>query len=200
MASSIYSLSLTTNTVGTVTAVAIVSGGTGYTNGETVDIGGSGTGATGTATVAAGVITAISVVLAGTGYINGETPVTLTGQTSSQSNATGTITATIITANTDILSSDITFQSDEFVPGGAGLIRVWFSFLSATSPFNVLISHESGFTNPVKLNADNSFNIITQGFYRFDIPAKFGDSINIRASEILTGIPLLRFEKIVFGA
>lgn len=111
-----------------------------------------------------------------------------------------TITTQTPAANTSILTNDITFQSDEFSPGGAGLIRVWFSFLSGTSPFNVLISHKPSFADPVKLNADNSFNIVTQGFYRFDIPAKFGDAINIQASEILTGIPLLRFEKIVFGA
>ena len=88
------------------------------------------------------------------------------------------IPITIITqtpgANTSILN-DITFASNEFVPGGAGLARVWF-------------------------NADNNFAIKSDGLYRFDIPVMFGDIINIQSSVALTAIPLLRFEKILFGA
>lgn len=104
-------------------------------------------------------------------------------------------------ANVSILNPDITFASDEFVPGGAGGVRVWFSFTTtAAADTAVSISHTASFVDPVKLNADNNFVIKSDGLYRFDIPASFGDAINIQSSVALTDIPLLRFEKVVFGA
>ena len=59
---------------GTVTAIAVNHGGSGYTTAPTVTIlGGYGSGATATATVSGGVVTAITVTAGGSGY-------TLTGR------------------------------------------------------------------------------------------------------------------------
>ena len=65
----------------TVDAIAVTTGGTGYSEAPTVVLsGGGGTGATATATVVAGVVTAIVVTAPGTGYTTAPT-VALVAQT-----------------------------------------------------------------------------------------------------------------------
>lgn len=74
---------------GTVSALEIVAGGTGYTAGNLSFSGGGGTGAAGTYTVSSGVINTVTITSAGRGYT--------TAPTVSVSGGTGaTITATII--------------------------------------------------------------------------------------------------------
>lgn len=68
-----------TVTSGAVSALSVVSGGTGYKSVPLVSItGGGGTGATGTATIAGGVVTAFTVTAPGTGYTSAPT-VTVSG-------------------------------------------------------------------------------------------------------------------------
>lgn len=106
-----------------------------------------------------------------------------------------------IAPSTDLLTSDISFVQDEFSPGDSGLVRVWFTLMTdANEDTIVAITHDSFVSASSLFNADNSFVVKSNGLYRFDIPAKFGDLINIRANKELTAIALLRFDKIVFGA
>ena len=99
---------------GTVGAVTIGAGGTGYTAAPTVAFtGGGGTGAAGTATVSAGVVTGVTITNHGTGYTSAPT-VAFTGA------GTGaTATAAINT-------------SDSFgLPGS----RTWYIFRGYVSDF-----------------------------------------------------------------
>lgn len=201
MTSSIYPITLTAGTAGTLISVAVVSGGTGYEEtGETVTITGQTSGssdATGTVTVTAGVIQTVTVVLPGTKYITGET-VTLTGLTSGANNATGTATATIISLSTDILSSDITITNDQVKPGGGGVVRLAFAFTLAVTPATFTVFNNSAIKGT--LNADNSGNIISDGYYRFDIDVEAGDNLNLQADQNINVIRFVRAHLVQFGA
>ena len=99
---------------GTVEAVTIGAGGTGYTAAPTVAFtGGGGTGAAGTATVSAGVVTGVTITNHGTGYTSAPT-VAFTGA------GTGATATAAINA------------SDSFgLPGS----RTWFIFRGYVSDF-----------------------------------------------------------------
>ena len=80
------------------TVASIVSGGSGYTNGEAVVIASTsvysnGSGATGTVTVSAGAVTAVTVVDGGDYFVDGET-VSITAADGTGTGATGVITIT----------------------------------------------------------------------------------------------------------
>jgi CO/xanthine dehydrogenase Mo-binding subunit len=79
---------------GTITAITVGNGGSGYTSAPTVTItGGGGTGASATATVsAAGAVTAIALNSAGSGYTSAPT-ITLTGGAGAGATATVAFTA-----------------------------------------------------------------------------------------------------------
>jgi hypothetical protein len=83
-----------TGGVGGVNFIAVTDPGTGYTSAPTVGFtGGSGAGATATATVANGIITAITVINPGAGYTSAPT-VTLTGGGGAYGTATASIGST----------------------------------------------------------------------------------------------------------
>ena len=85
-----------TEEVGGVQSVAIVDGGSGYTDSETATITGqtsASSDAEGTVTTLDGVITAAPINLGGTGYTQDDV-LTLTGDTSAANNATGTANVT----------------------------------------------------------------------------------------------------------
>jgi hypothetical protein len=88
------------NAFGPVTALALTSGGSGYTAAPTVTIsgGGGGSGATATATVGA-LVSAFSVTAGGSGYTAPPT-VTITDATGSGATATATIVGGVVTAIT----------------------------------------------------------------------------------------------------
>jgi len=50
------------------------------------------------------------------------------------------------------------------------------------------------------LNDDNSTNIITDGYYGFDIEVEGEDSINLRSSETVTAIHFVRAHCVLLGA
>ena len=107
-----------------------------------------------------------------------------------------------VTANTNILTTPITFGANDFDPGGAATIRVWFTFTAALD-MEVSVSSDAvgaGFNKPEKFNADNNFTIKSDSKYRFDIDVLPGDSINLRSNQALTAIQKLRFQVITFGA
>lgn len=77
---------------GTITAITILSGGSGYAGTATVTISGSGQMATATATISGGAVNSITMTNGGWGYITGTTTtVTVAGSTSG-TNATFTVT------------------------------------------------------------------------------------------------------------
>lgn len=103
----------------------------------------------------------------------------------------------VILANTDILTSDITITSDMVNPGGGGILRLYFSFTFAVSPATVNV-----FNGTLKgaLNADNSSEVVDNGYYRFDIDVEAGDTINLQANQDVTAINFLRAHLVQFGA
>lgn len=102
-----------------------------------------------------------------------------------------------ITANTDILSSNIAITNDMVKPGGGGIIRLSFAFTFGVTP--ATLSVFNGGTLKGNLNADNSTNVITDGYYRFDIDVESGDTINLRANQTVTAIRFVRAHLVQFG-
>jgi len=99
-------------------------------------------------------------------------------------------------ADTDIFSSDIPITADHVSPGGGGTLRLMFSFvMGATATLSVFNDTLKG-----TLNADNNGDIISNGYYRFDIDVEAGDSINLRASENISAINFVRAHLVQFGA
>jgi len=103
-----------------------------------------------------------------------------------------------ITANSDILSSNITITNDMVKPGGGGILRLSFAFTFGVTPATLSIFN--GGTLKGNINADNSTNVITDGYYRFDIDIEAGDTVNLRASQSITAIRFFRAHLVQFGA
>lgn len=100
---------------------------------------------------------------------------------------------------TDILSSDITITSNLVKPGGGGILRLYFAFTFGVSPAIVTIFNNG--TAKGTLNADNSNNVISDGYYRFDIDIETGDNINLQANQnITTATSFFRAHLVQFGA
>ena len=107
------------------------------------------------------------------------------------------INATTITANTDILSTDLAITADMVKPGGGGILRLSFSYVF-TSPAIASVRNGGAFKG--NLNADNNSQIVTNGFYRFDIDVEAGDTLNLRLDADITTINFLRAHLVQFGA
>ncbi len=103
-----------------------------------------------------------------------------------------------ITADTDIFSSDITITTDHVKPGGGGILRLLFSFTFGATPATVSV--RNGGVLKGNLNADNSAEVITDGYYRFDIDVEAADTINLRATQSITAINFVRAHLVQFGA
>lgn len=104
----------------------------------------------------------------------------------------------IIIADNDIFSSDITITADQVKPGGGGILRLSFSFTFGATPATVSV--RNGGVLKGNLNADNSAEVITDGYYRFDIDVEAGDAINLRATQSITTINFVRAHLVQFGA
>lgn len=83
---------------GVLTGLTSIVGGTLYTNGETVNLTGTGTGATGTVTVVSGVVTAVTIVNGGNGYTNGETITIVSTGTGTGASGNASIKSGVITS------------------------------------------------------------------------------------------------------
>ncbi len=103
-----------------------------------------------------------------------------------------------ISASSNILSTDIAITSAMVKPGGGGILRLAFAFTFGATPATVSVFNSSSLKG--NLNADNSGNVITDGYYRFDIDVESGDSINLQASQSITAIRFLRAHLVQFGA
>jgi len=106
-------------------------------------------------------------------------------------------TPTITLAN-DILSTDLEITNDMVKPGGGGILRLYFSFTFAVTPATITVFNNSSAKG--NLNADNSAEVITDGYYRFDLDVEAGDMLNFQASQDITAIQFMRTHLIQFGA
>ena len=125
---------------------------------------------------------------------------------------TGVIQAgPVILPDVKILSTPITIGPGELSPGGGGLLRIWFSFpLGGGTSTGIAFLINNDLNNKIFFNADNSFEVKSNGLYWFDIPIEEGDEINLVSAdtpdgafvgqEVLVEFTFLRFQKIVFGA
>lgn len=101
--------------------------------------------------------------------------------------------------NTDILASDIPITTELVKPGGGGILRLYFSFIFGASPATVTVFNNN--TAKGTLNADNNSQIVTNGYYRFDIDVEAGDAINLKADQNITTVgSFFRAHLVQFGA
>ena len=106
-----------------------------------------------------------------------------------------------ITAGNDIIAipidTDIIITDAMVKPGGGGILRLYFSFVFGITPATVNV-----FNGTLKgaLNADNSSQVVSNGYYRFDIDVEAGDTINLQANQDVTAINFLRTHLVQFGA
>lgn len=108
------------------------------------------------------------------------------------------VTGATVAADTDIFTSDVAITSELVSPGGGGILRLLFSFAFGTSPAIITVFNNGNLKG--QLNANNSFNIDTDGYYRFDIDVESGDNINIQASFSVTTVNFVRAHLVQFGA
>lgn len=109
-----------------------------------------------------------------------------------------TLAATPIAASTNILSSDIEIDANQLTPGGGGTLRLLFGMDFAVSPSSITVTNSG--SSKGTLNADNSSQIVDNGYYRFDIDVEAGDKINLQSSQQVDSILFLRAHLVLFGA
>lgn len=105
---------------------------------------------------------------------------------------------TPISANTNIFQNDVDITTELVNPGGAGVLRLYFSFDLAASP--AIFSLYNNSTLVGQFNGDNAFEINTNGYYRFDVGIENGDGINLQCSEIINTVNQVRAHLVQFGA
>ena len=195
---------------GVVSNIDFTSRGSGFVGGgEEVTI----TGVSSTAndatftvtTVANNAVSSITLTNSGLGYTS-LPDITITGGGGSAATAESVLAnrATPIPENSDILTSDIEITSAMVSPGGGGILRLYFSVLTQAGAATSIMVVNNGDDKGL-LNADNSFQIASNGYFRFDIDVEAGDSINIQPDgtagvNTITGINFTRAHLIQFGA
>lgn len=106
-----------------------------------------------------------------------------------------------ISANSKILTNNITFTEEELSPGGSGMMRIWIAVATSGDIDTTLeITYDGTFSEIIKLSADNNFVVKSGGLYRFDVPIRPGINFNIRSSVEINIVDLFFLDKIVFGA
>lgn len=103
-----------------------------------------------------------------------------------------------IAADTDILTSDIVITEEQLSPGGGGTLRVLFSFVFGVSPSRINVFNNGSLKGA--FNADNSFNIVDDGLYRFDVEVEPGDNINFQSTEVISTALSFRLHLVLIGA
>ncbi len=180
-----------------VSAVNITFQGTGYTSAPTVTLsGGDGSGATATSAIS-NYVSSVAIINPGAGYASNPLVVFTGGGDGSGAAATASI-ALSLPANSDLLEPSLAITNDLVKPGGGGIMRLSFSFSFDVTPASVKV-----FNNGIlkgTLNADNSNNLITDGYYRFDIDVEAGDNINLQSTESISLIHFIRTHLVQFGA
>lgn len=159
----------------------------------TITIVGSGSGGAAEAGDILGVIQVINVTNGGQNYTTA--PVSIGGDGTS---ATATAVIASISADENILQNDIEITEDMVSPGGGGVLRLYFSFVFASSPAIITVFNNS--SSKGRLNADNSSQVVSNGYYRFDIDVEAADNINLQSSEDITSVNFIRSHLVQFGA
>ncbi len=159
---------------------------TGVTSGET-------SGSIDVDTIASTALSSITITNAGSGYTSVPNIVI--------SEAQGGIATAVLSISVDgnILSSDITITRDMVKPGGGGILRVYFSLIFDSTPATVAVFNNGTFKG--NLNADNDAQVITDGYYRFDIDVEEDDNINFQCStDTVLTVNFFRAHLVQFGA
>ena len=197
MPSSIYALPVDLFTGGSVSSITVDAGGSGYTVVPSVTItGGGGTGATATAVLTAQVVTSITVDTNGSGYTS--VPTVTIADAGGGSGATATAVLADIIADADILQTDVSITGDMVRPAGGGILRLLFALELEATPATITILNNS--VSQGALNADSLSEIVTDGYYRFDLEVESGSAINFQCSENITTIRFARAHLVQFGA
>ena len=186
---------------GKVVSITITDSGSGYISAPSVTIAApSGTTATATATESGSAINSITLTDGGSGYTSAPS-VSVTGAGGGSDAVIAVIIASLSSAS-DILSNDIEITNDMVSPGGGGILRLYFAFTFTSSPGTIGVFNNSVFKG--NLNADNDSQVVTDGYYRFDIDVEAGDSINL---QLLSGtggdsvsVAFTRAHLVQFGA
>jgi len=196
--SSIYPLFLDL-AISSVKSVTLSTGGTGYSSTPTITFtGGAGAGASASATILNGVVTSVIMTSQGHGYTSAPTVTFVGGNPTVAATGTSSVGTGTISSSTDILSTPLAITTDFIKPGGGGILRLSFAFTFAVSPATVSIFNNTLLKG--NLNADNSTNLITDGYYRFDIDVESGDSINLQASQVINPVRFVRVHLAQIGA
>ena len=194
MPSSIYPLSVDLFTGGSVSSITVDAGGSGYTAATVSITGGGGTGATATAAIVGDAVDSITVTANGSGYTSVPT-VTITGDGTL---ATATAILAAIIADADILQTDVSVTAAMVKPAGGGILRLMFALELETTPATITIFNNS--VSQGVLNADSLSQIVSDGYYRFDLEVESGSGINFQCSENITTIRFARAHLAQFGA
>ncbi len=179
------------------TPLTITNGGANFEIGDVVVFDAPPNGTTATGVVdgvgASNTITSINVTNVGSGYTAAPN-VTVTSAT-----GTGAIIVAVVTLNfiadQNVFVNDIPISKADLRPGGGGVLRLYFSFLGATT-----VKVFNNGTSKGKLNADNANAIEDDSYYRFDIDVEGNDNINIQLGTAVTGVNFLRAHLVNFGA
>jgi len=193
---------------GAVQSITFTNRGSGFTASDSITITGVTSGQADAAltvtTIANNAVSSITLTNGGSGYISAPN-ITITGGGGSGGTAVGVFASrtTPIPATSNILTSDITIPASFVSPGGGGILRLYFSFAFTTSPATIQIFNND--TLKGNLNADNSENVIDNGYYRFDIDVESGDNINLQlligtGGGNVTTVNFIRGHLVQFGA
>jgi len=110
-----------------------------------------------------------------------------------------TVEAPTIAINAKILTNDITIDAD-LLNGDSGLLRILFSFTSDLAADFQITATKLGAADltgsPLVLNADNTFIILSDGYYRFDLSVAPGDLINFSSNTALTAVNDFQVQRI----
>lgn len=196
MPSSIYPLSVDLFTGGSVSSITVDAGGSGYTSPIVTITGGGGTGATATAALVGDAVDSITVTANGSGYTSVPT-VTITDGGPGVG-ATATAVLADIIADADILQTDVSVTAAMVKPAGGGILRLMFALELETTPAIITIFNNS--VSQGVLNADSLSQIVSDGYYRFDLEVESGSAINFQCSENITTIRFARAHLVQFGA
>lgn len=185
---------------GIIQSISLTNRGSAYTAADALTV----TGDTSTASdgvftvdsvVASDGLSSITITEIGSGYTSVPS-IAITGGGGANAAATAVLS---ISVDGNILSSDITITRDMVKPGGGGILRVYFSLIFDSTPATVAVFNNGTFKG--NLNADNDAQVITDGYYRFDIDVEEDDNINFQCStDTVLTVNFFRAHLVQFGA